>query len=59
MVSDIGEDLILHCKSCHYAANVETATGVIAPKKMDVPPADFHPSSFFDMYKYVARVKER
>jgi prolyl-tRNA synthetase len=29
--SDVGEDLVAHCRACNYAANVEKATSRLAP----------------------------
>ncbi|MDJ0791866.1 MAG: His/Gly/Thr/Pro-type tRNA ligase C-terminal domain-containing protein, partial [Acidimicrobiia bacterium] len=31
VASDVGEDLVAHCESCGYAANVETATSRLEP----------------------------
>ncbi|CAN7586310.1 proline--tRNA ligase [Paenibacillus sp. LjRoot153] len=41
-LADVGEDTIVHCPSCQYAANLEKASGIIANKdtsSIDVPHA--------------------
>lgn len=36
--TEAGEDLVVHCTSCGYAANVEKAVSALAPIADDVPP---------------------
>lgn len=38
--SPAGEDDVVRCTSCDYAANVERATSVVAPMTDDAPPAE-------------------
>ncbi|HTA40840.1 MAG TPA: proline--tRNA ligase [Bryobacteraceae bacterium] len=45
--SDAGEDLVVNCPSCHYAANLEKAMSYAVPPQVDDPdtndlPEDFH-----------------
>jgi prolyl-tRNA synthetase len=42
--SDVGEDEVAHCAECGYAANVETASSVVAP--VDDPEGDFELERF-------------
>jgi len=52
VVSDVGEDTILRCNSCSYAANVEIAVGDTEPKPMDLPNTEF--PSLLALYKHFA-----
>ena len=38
VLADTGEDAILHCDTCHYAANIEKATSFIPTQKTDIDP---------------------
>ena len=43
--SDAGEDFIVRCKSCGYAANLEKAVAHASTPLVPDPPATFHPKS--------------
>jgi hypothetical protein len=50
VVSENGEDTVLRCMSCGYAANVEIATGEISAKTPEVP-KDYSPPSISELYQ--------
>lgn len=44
--SDAGEDLVVNCPTCHYAANLEKAISYAVPPKIDDPDSDTAPEEF-------------
>jgi prolyl-tRNA synthetase len=46
VASDAGEDLVVKCESCGYAANLEKATSVAAAPAQADPEGEFTPESF-------------
>jgi prolyl-tRNA synthetase len=44
--SGAGEDLVVNCPSCHYAANLEKAISYAVPPQVDDPDADAPPEEF-------------
>lgn len=46
VASDAGEDIVVHCKQCGYAANLEKATSVPAAPGVPDPEGDLQPEEF-------------
>jgi prolyl-tRNA synthetase len=46
VVSDAGEDWVVQCPACGYAANLERASAVAAPPQIPDPEGDFVPEEF-------------
>ncbi len=44
--SDAGEDIVVHCKACGYAANLEKATSKAAEQSVPDPEGDLTPEEF-------------
>jgi len=45
VASDAGEDLVVNCPNCHYAANLEKAISYAVPPKIDDPDTEALPKS--------------
>ena len=46
VASDAGEDLVVNCPNCHYAANLEKAISYAVPEKIDDPDTEAAPEEF-------------
>ncbi len=46
VASDAGEDLVVNCPNCHYAANLEKAISHAVPPKIDDPDTEAAPEEF-------------
>ncbi|MGA8028214.1 MAG: proline--tRNA ligase, partial [Bryobacteraceae bacterium] len=46
VASDAGEDVIVHCKSCGYSANLEKAVSIPTPSAAADPAGDLTPEEF-------------
>jgi prolyl-tRNA synthetase len=47
IASDAGEDIVVHCKQCGYAANLEKATSVPSAPGVADPEGDLEPEEFY------------
>ena len=55
--SDAGEDVVVHCKSCGYAANLEKATSQLTAPSIADPEGDLEPQEFHTPgFKTIAEV---
>jgi prolyl-tRNA synthetase len=46
VASDAGEDLVVNCPACHYAANLEKAISTPVPPRLDDPDTEDAPEPF-------------